>query len=70
MHGNMGGWHEIRLTGLSREQFRLFCIIENAADDELLKLGLKKPAIAHDESAGKVERHQQRFPYGLPARDS
>jgi|GEM_PF-3319012 len=22
MHGNMGGWHEIRLTGPSREQFR------------------------------------------------
>ena len=46
MHGNMGGWHEIRLTGPSREQFRLFCVLENAADEELLKRGLAKPAIA------------------------
>jgi hypothetical protein len=25
MHGNMGGYHEIRVTGPGREQFRLFC---------------------------------------------
>lgn len=37
MHGSMGGWHEIRLTGPSREQFRLFCLLENADDEELLK---------------------------------
>jgi hypothetical protein len=30
MHGAMGGWHEIRLTGPGREQFRLFCLLENA----------------------------------------
>ena len=24
MHGSMGGWYEIRLTGPGREQFRLF----------------------------------------------
>ncbi|HEY5192839.1 MAG TPA: hypothetical protein VIJ39_03060 [Solirubrobacteraceae bacterium] len=46
MHGNMGGWHEIRLTGPSREQFRLFCVLENASDEELLRRGLTKPAIA------------------------
>lgn len=46
MHGNMGGWYEIRLTGPSREQFRLFCVLENAADEELLERGLTKPAIA------------------------
>jgi hypothetical protein len=46
MHGNMGGWHEIRLTGPSREQFRLFCLLENAADEELARRGLTKPAIA------------------------
>ena len=46
MHGDMGGWHEIRLTGPSREQFRLFCILENAADGELLRRGLTKPAIS------------------------
>lgn len=46
MHGAMTGWHEIRLTGSGREQFRLFCLLENAADEELLRRGLRKPAIA------------------------
>lgn len=46
MHGSMTGWHEIRLTGPGREQFRLFCLLENADDDELLKRGLVKPTIA------------------------
>lgn len=46
MHGTMKGWHEIRLTGPGREQFRLFCLLENADDDELVKRGLRKPAIA------------------------
>jgi hypothetical protein len=45
MHGSMTGWHEIRLTGPGREQFRLFCLLENAKDEELLKRGLGKPAI-------------------------
>jgi hypothetical protein len=46
MHGSMTGWHEIRLTGPGREQFRLFCLLENADDDELLQRGLAKPTIA------------------------
>ena len=46
MHGTMTGWHEIRLTGPGREQFRLFCLLENADDEALLKRGLVKPAIA------------------------
>ena len=46
MHGTMTGWHEIRLTGPGREQFRLFCLLENADDDELVARGLRKPAIA------------------------
>lgn len=45
MHGTMTGWHEIRLTGPGREQFRLFCLLENASDEELLKRGLTKPTI-------------------------
>jgi hypothetical protein len=28
MHSTMTGWHEIRLTGPGREQFRLFCRLE------------------------------------------
>ena len=46
MHGTMTGWHEIRLTGPGREQFRLFCLLENAEDVELLRRGFRKPAIA------------------------
>ncbi len=46
MHGDMTGYYEIRLTGPSREQFRLFCLLENGTDDELIKRGLIKPAIA------------------------
>jgi hypothetical protein len=46
MHGEMTGYHEIRLTGPGREQFRLFCLLENASDDELRRRGLTKPAVA------------------------
>jgi hypothetical protein len=46
MHGAMGGWYEIRLTGPGREQFRLFCRLENGSGDELARRGLPRPAIA------------------------
>jgi hypothetical protein len=46
MHGAMGGWHEIRLTGPGREQLRLFCLLENGNPKELAKRGLPGPAIA------------------------
>jgi hypothetical protein len=46
MHGKMGGWYEIRLTGPGREQFRLFCLLENGTGDELARRGLPRPAIA------------------------
>jgi hypothetical protein len=46
MHGAMGGWYEIRLTGPGREQFRVFCLLENGTSEELAKRGLKGPAIA------------------------
>jgi hypothetical protein len=46
MHGAMGGWYEIRLTGPRREQFRLFCLLENGTSAELSKRGLERPAIA------------------------
>jgi hypothetical protein len=45
----MTGYHEIRLTGPGREQFRLFCLLENGSDDELLTRGLVKPAVAGAE---------------------
>lgn len=46
MHGAMGGWYEIRLTGPGREQFRLFCLLENGTRDELTRRGLPQCAIA------------------------
>ncbi len=46
MHGNMGGWYEIRVTGPGREQFRLFCLLENADARTLAARGLRGPAIA------------------------
>ena len=45
MHGTMGGWYEIRLTGPGREQFRLFCLLESGTGDELARRGLPRPAI-------------------------
>ena len=46
MHGAMGGWYEIRLTGPGREQLRLFCLLENGTSGELAKRGLRRCAIA------------------------
>jgi len=46
MHGDMGSWYEIRLTGPGREQFRLFCLLENGTAGELARRGLPRPAIA------------------------
>jgi hypothetical protein len=39
MHGTMGGWYEIRLTGPGREQLRLFCLLENGT----VITGMRKP---------------------------
>lgn len=46
MHGAMGGYFEVRATGPRREQFRLFCLLENADEDELARRGFVRPAIA------------------------
>jgi hypothetical protein len=46
MHGDMGGYYEIRVTGPGREQFRLFCLLENAEERMLNTRGLGGPAIA------------------------
>lgn len=46
MHGAMGGYYEVRATGPGREQFRLFCLLENADGQELARRGLEGPTIA------------------------
>jgi hypothetical protein len=39
MHGEMTGYHEVRVTGPGREQFRLFCLLDSDGP------GLAGPAI-------------------------
>lgn len=46
MHGSMGGYYEIRLTGPGRRQYRLFCILDNGSIDELRERGFDQPQIA------------------------
>ena len=43
MHGTMSSWHEIRLTGPGREQFRLFCLLENGSPAELARRACNDP---------------------------
>lgn len=45
MHGAMGGYFEVRASGPGREQFRLFCVLENADPTELRRRSLPSPAI-------------------------
>ncbi len=45
MHGEMGGYYEIRSQGPNHEQFRLFGILENASLEALTQRGLPGPAI-------------------------
>ncbi|HET8814680.1 MAG TPA: hypothetical protein VFM51_06960 [Solirubrobacterales bacterium] len=46
MHGKMGSYYEIRLTGPGRRQYRLFCILDNGSPEELRKRGFDQPQIA------------------------
>lgn len=46
MRGSMSGYYEVRGTGPGREQFRLFCALENADEEERARRGLEGPAIA------------------------
>jgi hypothetical protein len=43
MHGDMGGFHEIRLAGPGRRQYRLFYVLDNADPDGLGKRGFDRP---------------------------
>ncbi len=45
MHGDMGGYYEIRLTGPGRRQYRLFCILDNGSSAELRERGFDRPQI-------------------------
>ena len=46
MHGDMGGYYEIRLTGPGRRQYRLFCMLDSGDQAELAQRGFDEPKIA------------------------
>lgn len=46
MHGSMAGYHEIRVTGPGRAQYRPFCILDNGSPGELAERGFDRPQIA------------------------
>jgi Txe/YoeB family toxin of Txe-Axe toxin-antitoxin module len=46
MHGSMGGYYEIRVTGPGRAQYRLFCILDNGTSEQLAARGFREPQIA------------------------
>jgi hypothetical protein len=45
MHGSMGGYYEIRVTGPGRQHYRLFCILDNGSAEELAERGFTGPQI-------------------------
>jgi Txe/YoeB family toxin of Txe-Axe toxin-antitoxin module len=46
MHGDMGGYYEIRVTGPGRWHYRLFCVLDNGSTAELAERGFSEPQIA------------------------
>jgi len=59
MHGAMGGYYEIRLTGPGRRQYRLFCLLDNGDASELTRRGFDRPQIA--ALTGMVKRSGTTF---------
>lgn len=45
MHGDMGGYYEIRVTGPGRRQYRLFCRLDNGTEEELAERGFDVPQV-------------------------
>ncbi len=45
MHGDMGGYYEVRVTGPGRRQYRLFCLLDNGTQGELKERGFGRPQI-------------------------
>ncbi len=62
MHGEMSGFYEIRLTGPGRQQYRLFCILDNAHEEGLRQRGFNEPKIA--VITGLVKKSGETFSVG------
>ena len=41
MHGEMGGWYEVRVDGPNRHHYQLFCLLERQGQS----LGLGSPSV-------------------------
>ena len=59
MHGSMGGYYEVRVTGPGRKHYRLFCLLDNGSADELAERGFEEPQIA--VISGMVKDHMTEF---------
>lgn len=59
MHGEMGGYYEIRVTGPGRRHYRLFCLLENGSPAELCERGFSRPQIVVIN--GMVKNHMTEF---------
>ncbi len=59
MHGSMGGYYEIRVTGPGRKHYRLFCLLDNGAPEELAERGFEGPQIVVVN--GMVKAHMTEF---------
>jgi Txe/YoeB family toxin of Txe-Axe toxin-antitoxin module len=59
MHGSMGGYYEIRVTGPGRRHYRVFCLLDNGSDEELAQRGFEGPQIAVIN--GMVKDHMTEF---------
>lgn len=59
MHGDMGGYYEIRVTGPGRKHYRLFCLLDNGSAKELAERGFDRPQIAVIE--GMVKNNASLF---------
>jgi hypothetical protein len=59
MHGSMGGYYEVRVTGPGRKHYRLFCLLDNGSADELAERGFEEPKIAAIN--GMVKDHMTEF---------
>jgi Txe/YoeB family toxin of Txe-Axe toxin-antitoxin module len=46
MHGAMGGYYEIRVTGPGRRHYRLYCLLDNGSAKQLAERGFDCPQIA------------------------
>jgi Txe/YoeB family toxin of Txe-Axe toxin-antitoxin module len=45
MHGSMGGYYEIRVTGPGRRHYRLYCLLDNGSPEQLAERGFDGPQI-------------------------